>query len=162
MLMTLAKGLRSLRLLLIVVLIGVLLGLLEHHQTARHGHLSSYDAGSVPQLRGEFLGKFARQVFELAPDDAQPNLLMGISLAEQGRIKQARVHLERAVSIDRRDPQLLFFYAQVLYALDEDPRKVQQIRDELEQYFPLDWEAAQPEFERVERERAHSLEKERS
>jgi hypothetical protein len=148
--------------LLIVILIGVVLGLVEHRQTARHGHLSAYDPGSLPQLQGQFLRKFARQAFELAPDAAQSNLFLGISLAEQGRIKQARVHLERALAINRRDPQLLFIYAQVLYALDEDPKKVQQIRNELKQHFPLDWAAAQPEFESLERERAHSLEKKRS
>ena len=158
----LANGLRSLRVLLIVILIGVVLGLVERHQTARHGHLRAYDPGSLPQLQGAFLRKFAQQTFELAPDAAQANLFLGISLAEQGRIKQARVHLERALSINRRDPQLLFIYAQVLYALDEDPKMIRQIRDELKQKFPLDWAAAQPEFESVERERAHSLEKERS
>jgi len=158
----LIAGLRALRLLLFVILIGVILGVVERRQTARHGHLTSYEIGSVPQLQGEALREFAEQVYALAPDDAQPNLLMGIALAEQGRGKQARVHLERALAIDRRDPQLLFFYAQVLHALDEDPATVRQVRDELKKKFPQDWAFAQPEFERVDRERARSRQQGRS
>jgi hypothetical protein len=160
-LMTLVNALRPLRLLLVVILIGVILGVLERQQTSRHGHLSPYEAGSVPQLHGAFLSNFAQQAFELSPEEVQPNLLMGMSLAEQGRGKEARAHLERALAIDRNDPQLLFFYAQVLHALGEDPKAVQQIRDELKQKFPQDWTFAQSEFERVDRERALSHEKQR-
>jgi len=161
-LMTLANALRPLRLLLAVILIGVVLSVVERQQTSRHGHLSPYEAGSVPQLHGAYLSSFAQQAFELAPDEVQPNLLMGMSLAERGRGKEARAHLERAISIDRNDPQLLFFYAQVLHALGEDPKFVQQIRDELKQKFPQDWAFAQSEFERVDRERARPLEKQPS
>lgn len=160
--MALVNGLRPLRLVLTVILIGVVMGALERHQASRHGHLSAYDPGSVPQLQGESLGDFARQAFELVPDEAQPNLLMGMSLAERGRGKEAREHLERALSIGRNDPQLLFIYAQVLHALGEDPITVQQIRDELKQKFPQDWVFAQPEFERVDRERARPLERQQS
>ena len=147
---------------LAVVLIGVGLGLLERHQTTQHGHLSPYAAGSFPQLHGKFLSDFAHQAFELAPGAAQPNVLMGMSLAEQGRIKLARVYLEQALSINRRDPRLLFLYVQVLQALNDDPETIQEIKDELRQYFPLDWGFAQSEFERMKPKRVLSSERERS
>jgi tetratricopeptide (TPR) repeat protein len=155
----LLEGLRSLKVLFTVIVIGVVLGFVEHRQSRQHGHLSAYDTGGVPQLHGEALERFAQQAYELGPDDAQPNIMMGIALAEQGRGKQARVHLERALEIDRRDPQLLFFYAQVLHALGEDPATVRRIRNELKENFPQDWAFAQPEFERVDRERALSRKK---
>lgn len=160
--MTLAKGLRSVSLPLAVVLIGVGLGLLERHQTTRHGHLSSYDTGSFPQLHGKFLSDFAHQAFELAPGVAQANVLMGMSLAEQGRIKLARVYLEQALSINRRDPRLLYLYAQVLRALHDDPERIQVITDELRQNFPQDWGLVQSEFERTKPKRVLSPERERS
>lgn len=146
---TLAKSLRAVSLPLAVVLIGVGLGFMEHQRAAQHGHLSPYAPGSVPQLQGKFLSDYAHQTYELAPGAAQPNILMGVSLAEQGRIKLARVHLERALSINRRDPQLLFLYAQVLQALDEDPETIQELKDELRRYFPQDWGLIQSEFKNV-------------
>lgn len=160
--MVLAKGLRAVSLPLAVVLIGVGLGLFERHQKTQHDHLSPYAAGTFPQLQGEFLSDLAHQAFELAPGAAQSNILMGTSLAEQGRIKLARVYFERALSIDRRDPRLLFLYARALHALGDDPETIQAIEDELRQYFPLDWEFVQSEFEHMKPKRVLPTESERS
>ena len=140
--------LRSLSLPLAVVLIGVGLAGFERQQTRGAAHLRPYVVGSLPELRGEFLRRFASQALEIAPSTAQSNLLMGISLVEEGRIGAARVHLERALAVNRRSPLLLFYYAQVLQAQGKDPLAVRQLEAELRQHFPKFWDQMKPQLGR--------------
>lgn len=141
--MTLARQLGSLRLPLVVVLIGVGLALFERHQTEASDHLATYGADGLPQLRGDSLGAFADQALALWPQTAQPRVLKAMALAEAGRLERARALLEEALAINRRNPMLLHLYARVLEAQREDPERVRELREELRRYFPRDWEELQ-------------------
>jgi tetratricopeptide (TPR) repeat protein len=136
----LGRGLRSLSLLRVVLGVGAGLALIERHQRSASGQLTGYTAGGIPQLRGDPLGGFADQALAVWPERAQPRILKAMALAEQGQLEDARIHLEEALSINRRDPLLLHLYASVLQALGEDPDAIVAVRAELKRYFPVDWE----------------------
>ena len=129
--------LRSLWLVGAVALIGGGLALFEYHQIRTHQHLQSrLNPRGHPQLQGQSLRELAGVLLELYPEGAQANILMGTALAEQGRLQEARVHLEKALQIERRNQNLLFLYARLLLDMGEDPALVQPVVDDLRRYFP--------------------------
>ncbi|NKB66497.1 MAG: hypothetical protein GKR89_05510 [Candidatus Latescibacteria bacterium] len=130
-------ALRSLWLLVAVAFIGGGLALFEYHQTRTHQHLQSrLNPRGHPQLQGHSLKELADVLLELYPERAQANILMGTTLAQQGRLQEARQHLELALKIERRNQNLLFLYARLLLDMGEDPAKVKPIVDDLRRYFP--------------------------
>jgi hypothetical protein len=146
----LVQYLRSLKLLLLILLAGGLVALVERHQTDQHDHLlpRAHPRGE-PQLKGESLQELAQVLLELYPQGAEPNLLMGTALAEQGLLQEARLHLEKALEIDRRNQQLLFLYARLLLDLGEQPEKVKAVVEELRRYFPRSRDKVEEYFEQA-------------
>ena len=131
------RYLKSLRFLIYLAVLGVALALLERHQASTHGHLGSAPGHKgKPQLQGESLRELAAVLFELYPEDAEPNLLMGKALAEQGKLVEARVYLEKAMAVDPHKQALLFLYARLLLDLNEDPRRVRAVVAEIRRNYP--------------------------
>ncbi len=52
------------------------------------------------------------------------------------RLEQARQFLEQTLAVERRNQGALFLYARLLLDLDEDPKKIKNIVDELRSSFP--------------------------
>lgn len=141
------RYLRSLKLLLVVAVVGAVLAFFERQRTAEHGHLvERTHARGQPQLKGASLQELAQVLLELYPEGAEANLLMGTALAEEGQLAEARAHLERAMQVDRRNLQLLFLYARLLLDMGEDAEKVQAIVEELSRYFPRSREKVEQYF----------------
>ena len=119
-------------------------------QRSEYAHLNArVHARSQPQLSGASQQELAQVLLELYPEGARANLLMGKTLAEQGKLLKARLHLEKALAADRRNQQLLFLYAQLLLDMDEDMAKVQEIVDELRQLFPRSRQTVEEYFARA-------------
>ncbi len=106
-----------------------------------------------PQLQGEALRQAAQVLFELYPERAQSNLMMGTSLIEQGRLEEARQFLEQTLAVERRNQGALFLYARLLLDLDEDPKKIKGIVDELRSSFPKSREKVEVYFEQASKGR---------
>ncbi len=141
------RYLRSLKLLLIVAAVGVVLAFFERQRTVEYGHLlQRTHARGQPQLKGTSLQELAQVLLELYPEGAEANLLMGTALAEEGRLEEARAHLEKAMEVDRRNLQLLFLYARLLLDMGEDAEKVQAVVEELNRYFPRSQEKVEQYF----------------
>ena len=131
------RYLRSLKTLLLIVALGGLLALVERQHQAEYGHLTERThARGQPQLKGGSLRELAGVLVALYPEGAEPNLVMGTALAEEGKLAEARPYLEKALAVDRRNQQLLFLYARLLLDLDEPPAKVKEVVDDLRRYFP--------------------------
>ena len=141
------RYLRSLKLLLVVAVVGAVLAFFERQRTAEYGHLleRTHTRGQ-PQLKGTSLRELAQVLLELYPEGAEANLLMGTALAEEGRLEEARAHLEQAMEVDRRNLQLLFLYARLLLDMGEDVEKVQAVVEELSRYFPRSQEKVEQYF----------------
>ena len=141
------RYLRSLKLLLVVAVVGAVLAFFERQRAAEHGHLlERTHARGQPQLKGTSLRELAQVLLKLYPEGAEANLLMGTALAEAGRLAEARAHLEKAMEVDRRNLQLLFLYARLLLDMGEDVEKVQAVVDELSRYFPRSREKVKQYF----------------
>ena len=141
------RYLRSLKLLLVVAVVGAGLAFFERQRTAEYGHLlERTHARGQPQLKGTSLRELAQVLLELYPEGAEANLLMGTALADEGRLEEARAHLERAMEVDRRNLQLLFLYARLLLDMGEDAKKVQAVVEELNRYFPRSREKVEQYF----------------
>lgn len=131
------RYLRSLKMLLLIVALGGVLALVERQRQAEYRHLTERaHARGQPQLKGKSLRELAVVLLALYPEGAEPNLVMGTALAEEGKLAEARPHLEKALAVDRRNQQLLFLYARLLLDLEEKPEKVKEIVDDLRRYFP--------------------------
>ena len=103
------RYLRSLKLLLVVAIVGAVLAFFERQRTTEYGHLlDRTHARGQPQLKGTSLRELAQVLLKLYPQGAEANLLMGTALADEGRLEEARAHLEKAMEVDRRNLQLLF------------------------------------------------------
>ncbi len=141
------RYLRSLKLLLVVAAVGAVLAFFERQRTAEYGHLlARTHARGQPQLKGTSLQALAQVLLKLYPQGAEAHLLMGTALAEQGRLAEARVHLEKAMAVDRRNLQLLFLYARLLLDMGEDVEQVQAVVEELSRYFPRSREKVEQYF----------------
>ncbi len=131
------RYLRSLKTLLLIALVGGALALIERQRHAGQQHLTERShARGLPQLRGQSLRELAQVLVVLYPEGAEPNLVMGMALAEEGKLAEARPFLEKALAVDRRNQQLLFLYARLLLDLGEKPAKVEKVVDDLRRYFP--------------------------
>ncbi len=130
------RYLRAFKYLLLIMAVGAALAFVERRSNADHHLAERMHARSQPQLSGASQQELAQVLIELYPEGARPNILMGTTLAEQGKWLKARVHLEKALAADRHSQQLLFAYAQLLLDMGEDTAKVQEIVDELRQLFP--------------------------
>ena len=138
---------RSLKLLLVVVVVGAGLAFFERQRMAEYGHLlQRMHARGQPQLKGTSLRELAQVLLALYPEGAEANLLMGTALAEEGLLEEARAHLEQAMAVDRRNAQLLFLYARLLLDMGEDMEKVQAVVEELSRYFPRSREKVERYF----------------
>jgi hypothetical protein len=131
------RYLRSLKMLLLIAVAGAVLAFFERQQATDYGHLlARQHARGQPQLKGESLHELASVLLQLYPEGGGPNLLMGTALADEGRLAEARVHLEKAMEVDRHHLQLLFLYGRLLLDLGEDVEKVREVVDELGRSFP--------------------------
>lgn len=131
------RYLHSLKYLLLIAALGGALALVEWQRQAEHRHLTERtNPRGQPQLVGESLRDLAAVLLALYPEGAESNLMMGTALAEEGKLKEARAHLEQALAKDRHNQQLLFLYARLLLDLGEEPQKVKAVVDELRRYFP--------------------------
>ena len=139
--------LRSLKLLLGIAVVGAVLAFFERQRVAEYGHLwERINPRGQPQLKGTSLWELAQVLLELYPEGAKANLLMGTALAEEGKLEEARAHLEKAMEVDRRNMQLLFLYARLLLDMGEDAEKVQAVVEELNRYFPRSREKVEQYF----------------
>ena len=144
------RYIKSLRFLIYLAVLGAALALLERHQASTYAHLApAPDLKGKPQLQGESLGELAAVLFELYPEEAEPNLLMGQALAEQGRLQEARAYFEKSLEIDRHKQALLFLYARLLLDLDEDPQQIRAVVDEIRRDFPSSGEQVEVYFKRA-------------
>ena len=100
----------------------------------------------APQLQGAALQDLARVLQELYPEGAEANLAAGQARLEQGKLQEARLLLEKALEVDRRNQQLLFLYARLLLDQGEPPEKVKAVVDELGRYFPRSREKIEEYF----------------
>lgn len=138
---------RSLKLLLIIAAVGAVLAFFERQRAAEYGHLlERTHARGQPQLKGTSLRELAQVLLTLYPEGAEANLLMGTALAEEGRLEQARAHLEQAMAVDPRNLQLLFLYARLLLDMGEEAEKVQEVVEALSRYFPRSREKVEQYF----------------
>ena len=141
---------KSLRFLIYVAVVGVALALLERHQASTYAHLAAGpDPKGKPELQGESLRDLATVLFELYPEEAEPNLVMGKALAEQGKLQEARAYFEKSLEIDRNKQALLFLYARLLLDLDEDPQQIRAVVDEIRRNFPRSKEKVEEYFMRA-------------
>ena len=131
------RYLRSLKTLLLIALVGGALALVEQQRHVEHQHLTERShARSLPQLKGRSLRELAQVLVALYPEGAEPNLVMGTALAEEGKLAEARPFLEKALAVNRRNQQLLFLYGRLLLDLGEKPAKIKEVVDDLRRYFP--------------------------
>ena len=144
------RYLKSLRFLLYLTVAGVALALLERYQANTYRHLApATDPKGKPNLWGESLSDLAEVLFELYPEEAESNMLMGKALAEQGRLREARAYFERSLEIDRNKQSLLFLYARLLLDLEEDPGEVRAVVDEIGRTFPGSREKVEEYFSKA-------------
>ena len=152
------RYLKSFRHLIYVAVIGVAIGLFERHQVGTYAHLASRaninpfqsrDGYARHTLEGELLGELSAVLFELFPEEAAPNVMMGKTLVDQGKLYEARSHLERSLEIDRRSEAQLFLYARLLVDLDEDPQQISAVVDELRRNYPRSRKKVEEYFERT-------------
>ena len=142
--------LRSFRFLVIILIIGTALAALERRQRFLYNHLSERNnSRGHPSLKGDSLKNLANVLYELYPDRAEANLIMGRALIEKGRLTEARKYLEEALKLDRNNQQLLFLYAQLLLDLGEGEGEVSNIVNELRNLFPRSKKAVEAYFERA-------------
>lgn len=142
--------LRSFKLLVVILLIGVALAALERRQRILYNHLSERsNSRGHPSLKGGSLTKLADVLYELYPDRAEANLFMGRAFIEKGRLKEARKYLEQALELDRNNQQLLFLYAQLLLDMGEEEDKVSVVVNDLRHLFPRSKKAVEAYFERA-------------
>ncbi len=126
----------------------------EYYQRNTFQHMQpQMHPRAQPQLQGEALRQAAQVLFELYPERAQSNLMMATSLIEQGRLEEARQFLEQTLSVERRNQGALFLYARLLLDLDEDPKKIKGIVDELRSSFPKSREKVEVYFEQASKGR---------
>ena len=131
------RYLRSLKVLLSIAVIGAALALVERQRTTKPGHLlGRTHARGQPQLKGQSLHELAQVLLELYPAGAEANLLMGTALADEGRLEEARAHLEKAMEANRHNLQLLFLYARILLDTGGDVAQVRAVVEELGRSFP--------------------------
>ena len=144
------QTLREMRPLLTILAVCALIALVEYQRTRAFGHLQPRSSPkSLPSLKGESLHELASVLIELYPAEAQPNALMGTALAAEGKLSQARVHLEKALEGNPRDQSLLFMYARLLLDMGEDPQKVRAVVEEIRRYFPRSRQKIEDYFERA-------------
>jgi hypothetical protein len=154
------RHLKSLRHLIWIAALGVAIGLFERHQSSTYGRLASRenvrvnpllnpDGYTRHQLEGESLRELSAVLFELFPEEAAPNVMMGKTLVDQGKLYEARSHLERSLEIDRRSEVQLFLYARLLVDLDEDPQQIRAVVDELRRNYPRSRKKVEEYFERT-------------
>ncbi len=148
---------RYLRVHVILFAIALLSGAaawVEYYQRNTFQHMQpQMHPRAQPQLQGEALRQAAQVLFELYPERAQSNLMMGTSLIEQGRLEEARQFLEQTLAVERRNQGALFLYARLLLDLDEDPKKIKGIVDELRSSFPKSREKVEVYFEQASKGR---------
>ena len=131
------RYLKSLRFLLYLAVLGAAIGLFERHQSRTYEHLSSRDeARGNPQLYGQSLQQLSEVLLELYPEGAGPNLMMGKALADQGRLHEARRHLEKALEVNRRSEALLFVYARLLLDMGADAEEIRPVVEEIRRDYP--------------------------
>ena len=141
------RYLKSLRFLIYLAVLGAAIGLFERHQSRAHGHLASRDnAKGNPQLYGKSLHELSEVLLELYPEGAGPNLMMGKALADQGKLHEARQHLEKALEINRRNEALLFVYARLLLDMDADVDEIRPIVNEIRRDYPRSREKVEEYF----------------
>ena len=139
------RRLKSLRFLIYLAVLGAVLAVVERRQ-ASYGHLGPAPDPKKQQLQGESLHELATVLLELYPEAAEPNLFMGKSLAERGKLHEARRYLEKSLEIDRRNEALLFIYARLLLDLEAGPEEIRPIVDEIRRYFPHSREMVEDYF----------------
>lgn len=142
------RQLKSLHFLIYLAAVGVALALVEHHQSS-FGHLMDAPEKRKQELYGQSLRDLTSVLVELYPDAAEPNLLMGKALAEQGKLHEARIHLEKSLETDRRSEALLFVYARLLLDLGEDPEEIKAIVGEIRNYYPRSREMVEEYFKKA-------------
>ena len=126
----------------------------EYYQRNTFQHMQpQMHPRAQPQLQGEALRQAAQVLFELYPERAQSNLMMATSLIEQGRLEEARQFLEQTLSVERRNQGALFLYARLLLDVDEDPKKIKDIVDELRSSFPKSLEKVEVYFKQASKGR---------
>ena len=152
--MTITRYLRAHAILLPILLLCGAAAWVERYQRNTFRHMQpQMHARAQPQLQGAALRQAARVLFSLYPEDAQPNLMMGTSLIEQGRLEEARQYLESTLAVERRNQGALFLYARLLLDLGEDPDKVKGVIDELRSLFPKSREKVAAYFEQASKGR---------
>ncbi|HCL28792.1 MAG TPA: hypothetical protein DIC52_10185 [Candidatus Latescibacteria bacterium] len=128
---------RSVSTLCVIGVVAALFGVLESRQQSTHHHLNPRTHPRTnPRLVAPALESAAQVLLQRYPREAVPNLLMGMALAEMGRLDEARGYLETAMAIEPRDQQLLFLYARLLVDLKEDPERVREVVEQISRYFP--------------------------
>ncbi len=146
------RYLKSLRFLLYLAVLGAGIGLFEKHQSRTFGHLASRDdAKGNPQLYGQSLQQLSQVLLELYPEGAGPNLMMGKALADQGRLHEARRHLEKALEANRRSEALLFVYARLLLDMGADAEEIRPIVQEISRDYPRSREKVEEYFRNASR-----------
>ena len=144
------RYLRSLKLLLVVAVLGGGLAFLERQHQVEHQHLSERaHARGQPQLKGKALRELTAVLLELYPEGAEANLMMGTALVEEGKLEEGRRHLEKALAVDRHNLHLLFLYARLLLDMGEEPEEIQAVVDELRRYFPRSRQKVEEYFTQV-------------
>ncbi len=152
--MNITRYLRAHVILLPILLLCGAAAWVEYYQRNTFQHMQpQMHARAQPQLQGEALRQAAQVLFELYPQAAQPNLMMGTALIEQGRLKEARQYLEHTLAVERRNQGALFLYARLLLDLGEDPEKVKDIVDEIRSGFPKSREKIEAYFEQASKGR---------
>ena len=148
------RYLKSLRFLVYLTVVGGALAVVERYQANTYGHLApATNPKGKPILKGESLSELARVLFELYPEEAEPNMLMGKALAEKGQLREARVYLEKSLEIDRNKQSLLFLYARLLLDLEEDPEEIRAVVDEIRRTFPRSRKKMEDYFRRASKGR---------
>lgn len=144
------RYLKSLRFFVYLALLGVAIGLFERHQSSTYGHLAPReDARGNPQLQGEPLQDMSAVLLELFPDLAAPNVMMGKALADQGKLYEARDHLEKALATNRHNQALLFVYARLLLDMGADMEEVRAVVEEIRRNYPRSREKIEGYFEQA-------------
>ena len=140
----------SLRFLLYLITVAIVFGFFERRQTRQHGHLApATDRRGKPQLHGEALHELATVLLELYPHEAEPNLLMGRALVQQGKLEEGLRLFEKSLAINRHNQTLLFLYAQLLLDLGRDPDEVGAVVDEIRRDFPRSRDRVEDYFRRA-------------
>ena len=152
--MNMIRYLRSHVILFAIALLCGVAAWIEYYQRHTFGHMQpQMHPRAQPQLQGGALRQAAQVLFELYPERAQSNLMMGTTLIEQGRLGEARQFLEQTLAVQRRNQGALFLYARLLLDLDEDPKKIKAIVDELISTFPKSREKVEVYFEQASKGR---------